>query len=225
MNGKVVRRLFLFRPEPGCSRSAESARAMGLDAACLPLFAIEPVEWDLPDPAGFDALVITSANAVRAAGSRLETLRQIPAHCVGEASARAAESAGLSVATIGTGGIDELLGAIDPAERLLHLAGEDRRMPDEPRLQIQTVTVYRARALPRPKQIGALAGHVAAVHSPRSAARLAELVEPARRARVRLAAISAAAADCAGVGWERVATAAAPNEPALLALAARLCER
>lgn len=197
---------------------------MGLDAACLPLFAIEPVEWEAPDTAGFDALLITSANAVRAAGNGLGALLRLPAHCVGEASARAAESAGLRVATIGGGGIDELLSAIGPGDRLLHLAGEDRRAASGSAGPIETVTVYRARALPRPRGLGGLAGNVAAVHSPRSAARLAELVARPARARIRIAAISAAAAGAAGAGWEQVATASAPNEPALLALAARLCE-
>lgn len=220
-----MRRLFLFRPEPGASRSAGRAKAMGLDVACVPLFAIEPVEWTAPDPAAFDALLVTSANAVRVAGEQLDALRELPVHCVGEASALAAEVAGLGVASVGSGGVDELLGEIGEGERLLHLAGEDKRMPGAPAQRIETLTVYRARALPRPAGLDALEGQVAAVHSPRAAARLAELVERPRRATVRIAAISSAAADAAGEGWERVEAAVAPNEPALLALAARLCER
>lgn len=220
-----MRRLFLFRPEPAAGRSAALARAMGVEVACVPLFAIEPVEWAAPDPRCFDALLITSANAVRAAGGQLDRLRELPAHCVGEASALAAEIAGLGVASVGSGGIDELLQGIGLDQRLLHLAGEDRRAPGGPARRIEAVTVYRARALPRPAGLDGLAGQVAAVHSPRAAARLAELVGRAARADVRLAAISAAALEAAGDGWERAEAVAAPAEADLLALAARLCER
>lgn len=220
-----MRRLFLFRPEPGASRSAERARAIGLDVAVVPLFAIEPVEWQAPDPSQFDAILITSANALRAAGDELDKLRDLPVHCVGPTSAVAAEVAGLGVASTGSGGVDELLEAIAPGARLLHLAGEDRRLPVDPARRIEAVTVYRARALPPPQALDRLAGQAAAVHSPRAGARLADLVAPAARASVRLAAISPAAAEAAGTGWERVEVASRPNESALLALAARLCER
>jgi uroporphyrinogen-III synthase len=45
---------------------------------------------------------------------------------------------------------------------------------------------------------------------------------PARQS-ITVVAISQAAADALGNGWERVEVADAPNDEALLALAARLC--
>jgi uroporphyrinogen-III synthase len=39
-----------------------------------------------------------------------------------------------------------------------------------------------------------------------------------------IAAISSAAAEAAGAGWQKVGVAEQPNEDALLALAARLCK-
>jgi uroporphyrinogen-III synthase len=63
---------------------------------------------------------------------------------------------------------------------------------------------------------------VVAVHSPRAGKRLAELGMD--RSTVRIAAISPAAATAAGPGWERCEAADGPNEEALLALAARLCD-
>ena len=39
-----MRRLFLFRPEPGARHSADRARTMGLDAVLVPLFTIEAIE-------------------------------------------------------------------------------------------------------------------------------------------------------------------------------------
>ena len=67
-----MRKLLLLRPEPGLSASAERARALGLEVIACPLFAIEPVEWEAPDPADYDALLLTSANAVRHGGHGLD---------------------------------------------------------------------------------------------------------------------------------------------------------
>jgi uroporphyrinogen-III synthase len=44
------------------------------------------------------------------------------------------------------------------------------------------------------------------------------------RERVRVAAISPAAAAACGTGWERCEAAAEPSDGALLSLAAKLCE-
>ena len=60
-----MRRLLVLRPEPGASATAGRARTLGLDPVLMPLFEIEPIAWTAPDPAGFDALLLTSANAVR----------------------------------------------------------------------------------------------------------------------------------------------------------------
>jgi len=219
-----MRRLFLFRPEPGARHSAEGARAMGLDAVLVPLFAIEPMEWTAPDPADFDAILLTSANAVRHCGDGMDGLRRLPVHCVGEATALAANLAGLGVASVGNAGVDELLASIPPGTRLLHLCGEDRRAPTDDRQLITSVSVYRAVATDRPADLDAIQGSVAAVHSPRAAKRLAELVNLEAKTKVRIAAISPAAATAAGSGWESVGSASQPSDSALLALCARLCE-
>ena len=43
-----MRRVLVLRPEPGASATVERARARGLDAFAVPLFAIEPLDWDVP---------------------------------------------------------------------------------------------------------------------------------------------------------------------------------
>jgi len=219
-----VRRLFLFRPEPGARHSADRARDMGLDVTVVPLFEIETLPWTAPDPHEFDAILFTSANAVRFAGDQVERLRGLPVHCVGEATARAAEVAGFGVASAGEGGVDDLLEHIEPGARLLHLCGEDRRSPESPVQSLTCQTVYRATPVPRPRGLDRLPGQVAALHSPRAAARLAELVGPEVRRTVAIVAISEATARSASHGWEQLLVAAAPSDSALLALAARLCQ-
>jgi uroporphyrinogen-III synthase len=104
-----MRQLLLVRPEPGLSASAERARQAGLDVIARPLFRIEPLDWEAPDPHGYDGLLLTSANALRYAGSRLDGLKSLPAHAVGPATADAARAAGLKVATVGEDDLTDLL--------------------------------------------------------------------------------------------------------------------
>ena len=220
-----MRRLVIVRPEPGASATVERARAMGLDSVAMPLFEVEPVEWEAPDPGGFDALLLTSANAVRHGGAGLERLRGLPVYAVGEATAAAARGAGFTVTASGDAGVERLLESAPAKLRLLHLCGE-HRTETAAKPDITAVPVYRSVALPMPDGIAEIGGQTVAVHSPRAGQRLSQLVEQAgidRRA-VRIAAISEAAASAAGSGWERCEAADTPGEAALLALAARLCD-
>jgi uroporphyrinogen-III synthase len=214
-----MRTLLLLRPEPGLQASVERAEALGLDVIACPLFRIEPVEWDPPDPANYDALLLTSANAVRCAGPGLNEYRHLPVHAVGPATAAAASEAGLNVAGIGWGGVDELLAALPRSARLLRLAGEDRSESARGH-SIDVRTVYRAATIADPA-LPPLARLVAAVHSPRAGARFAALSP--ERSGTSIAAISASAALACGEGWERIETAVRPDDESLLALAATLC--
>ena len=220
-----MRRLFVFRPEPAASRTVEKAKAMGLAVTAIPLFELKAIDWALPDASKFDGLLLTSANAVDLAGEKLERLRALPVHAVGEVTAVAARVAGLGVATVGNGGVDDLLAQIGPEERLLHLCGEDRRQPMASRQQVTFVPVFRAKVR---SDFGGMAeklrGQVAVLHSPRAAQRLAELIQGDARSTVRIAAISHATADAAGQGWAEVQGAEKPSDTVLLALAARLCK-
>lgn len=215
-----MRKLLILRPEPGASATAGAATALGLEALTRPLFVIEPVAWRVPDANDFDALLLTSANAVRHAGRGLTQLASLPVVAVGNATADAARHAGLSVTMTGGSDVRALLDALTGSPRLLHLGGEDRADAGN-RHDIVTRTVYRAAPLANPGLPG-LAGWVAVVHSPRAGARLAELVPD--RASTAIAAISRAAASACADGWERVEYSAEPTDPALLALAARLCQ-
>lgn len=215
-----MRRLIVLRPEPGATKTVERARSLGIDAVAMPLFRIEPIAWLPPDPAAFDAVLLTSANVVRHGGDDLGQLRSLPAYAVGESTAEAARRSGMRVGQVGESGIDALLATIAPGSRLLHLAGEDRREPAAARHAITVIPVYRAvPVLDRAD----LASCVAALHSPRAGARLAELVEPADRGSIAIVAISRAAAEAAGGGWQSAEAAETPNDTALLVLAARLC--
>ncbi len=76
-----MRRLFVFRPEPAASRTVDKAKALGLDVVSIPLFSLERVDWSAPDPDRFDAILLTSANAVNLAGEQLQKMRAAPRAC------------------------------------------------------------------------------------------------------------------------------------------------
>lgn len=216
-----MRRLVILRPAPGASETLDRAAKLGFHAVSIPLFEVEPVAWELPDPNIFDGLLLTSANAPRLAGALLQLLRHLPVYAVGAGTAAAARNAGLDVVAVGDAGVDWLLDSIDPGLRLLHLAGEERKLPAAARQNVTEITVYRSKPVEQPRlDVGA---SVALVHSPRAAQRFAELV--ADRASVAIVAISPTAADAAGSGWESVNVAERPTDDALLALAARLCKK
>lgn len=212
-----MRKLLLLRPEPGLAASAERSRALGLDVILCPLFRVESVGWEAP-VSSFDALLFTSANALRHGGAQLAGLRHLPVHAVGPVTAAAARESGFRVATVGDGDVVQLLGRLPASIRLLHLAGEDYRDADDPRIERRAV--YRSAMIADP-HLPPLEGLVAAVHSPRAGRRLAELA--GQRNKTAIAAISQAAADACGIGWERVEAADHPNDNSVLALAAELC--
>lgn len=214
--------MLVLRPEPGASVTVARARELGLDPVSVPLFHVEAIDWTAPDPAAFDGVLLTSANAIRHGEQQLKKLRGMKAYAVGQATADAALDAGFEVAAFGQAGVDRLLGSIEADLRLLHLCGTDRHEPDAARQEIVPIPVYRASAIEE-ANVSPYSRCVALLHSPRAARRFAALVH--RRDGIALAAISEAAADAAGEGWLSVDVADAPSDEALLALAARLCDK
>lgn len=211
----MSRSLAVLRPEPGNAATVARIIAEGLEAIPLPLFVVGPVAWDAPDAASYDALLVTSANAIRHGGVELERLQTLPVFAVGRATAAAARAAGFVVRDVGSGGVAAIVGRAQGA-RLLHLAGRDRV-----RSGTNAVTVYASDAIvvdPAP-----LLESVALIHSARAAARLAEIAPD--RSRIALAAISLAAAAAAGSGWSALAVAHRPTDAALIAAARSLTDR
>lgn len=223
----MTRPLLVLRPEPGASRTAAGAAALGITTLSVPLFEVGPLAWSARAPQAFDALMITSANTLRHAGTAITQYRALPAYAVGAATAEAMRAAGFENIHVGPGDAIGLIARLrdDGIGHVLHLCGADRREPETHGIAIERIAVYEARAIDRPAGLAAaLAQHpVAMLHSPRAAARFAELVQT--RQDVVLAAISRNAADAAGKGWARVEIAAAPDDQALLAIAAGLCKQ
>jgi len=213
-----VKPLLFLRPEPGNSATAARARALGLVPVQRPLFAVGALPWSAPDPAGFDGLLLTSANAVRHGGPELATLQTLDVFAVGEATAEAARAAEFRVAMTGAGGVDALLATLPGQRRLLHLTGADHRRADTRHL-LMSLPVYVAAPLAPDMPAGE---QVALIHSARAGARFADVARD--RSSIAIAAISAAAARACGDGWASIDWPARPNDGELLALGARLCQ-
>ena len=224
-------KLIVLRPEPGATATAGRARTLGLDPVVASLFAVEPLAWDPPDPARFDALMMTSANAARHAGPWLRLYAHLPAFAVGPETAVAMVKAGLSAPAVGDGDADALLSRIraDGFGHVLHPCGEHRNSPRIGEARVTPVPVYAARAADAlgPAAIDAARdGAVALLHSPRAAALFATLADAAGldRGSVAIVAISGAAARAAGGGWRSVSAAPVPRDADMLAIARGLCQ-
>jgi uroporphyrinogen-III synthase len=204
----MTRPIAVIRPEPGNRVTAAVIEAAGRKAIRLPLFEARPKAWDVPDPVGFDALIVTSANALRHGGSGLGRLLDLPVYAVGEATAEAARRTGFRVAAMGSAGSAELIALAEAAgvRHALHLAGRERTIAPGG-IVAQVITVYAT----DPISVSApaarrLAGSVVIIQSARTGERLAEIVDAHEvdRSGIALVGISRRAADSAGTGWGAV---------------------
>jgi uroporphyrinogen-III synthase len=158
----------------------------------------------------------------------LAALRGLPVHAVGDATAAAARDAGLEVVAVGDRDGAALVAAaeMNGVRRGLLLGGRDRAVKEHP-IIAEAIAVYASEPVAVALEaLDQLTGSVVLLHSARAARRVADLIDRAGidRRTVRLAAISAAAADAAGGDWERIAAAASPDGAALIALARVLAD-
>jgi uroporphyrinogen-III synthase len=233
-------RLLLTRPEPDAQRTAAALRTQGHDVIVAPLLRIAPTA-DAPIGTGpWAAILITSANAAHAIATdaRVAPLRALPVFAVGRRSADAMAAAGFADVTSADGNVGDLAQVVaarlQPAARLLYLAGEDRSgdLAGDLRARgftVETAVIYRAIAattLP-PAAAHALAGGIDGVlHFSRRSAEV--FVDAARAAGMLESALQAAhfclsapiAEPLAQAGAADIRVAERPNEAVLLALIA-----
>lgn len=216
----MKRPVLILRPEPGASATAARATALALKTLIRPLFKIRPVAWAAPVIA-CDAILLTSANAVRFGGIGLDVYRGCPVFAVGPATADAARRAGFEKVWAGKGDANAAISAMIAAgcRNVLHFSGRDRtRLIDIP-FKIETIVVYASETLSAPEiPLDA----VALLHSARAARRFADIAVD--KSGIAVVAISSAVAAAAGAGWQSMAVSDKPHDAAMLALATGLCE-
>jgi uroporphyrinogen-III synthase len=142
-------RVLVTRPQPGASRTLEALRAKGIDAQAISLTEIQPLAVHLTR-GDFDALVITSQNAILHGSALIEKFTRVPVFVVGKRTAAMLEDRGHNVAAWAKTA-QELLPLIrtKSPKVALYVCGTTRR-PDlefglaAANIQVQASEVYSA---------------------------------------------------------------------------------
>ena len=126
-------RVLVTRPEPGATRTAQRLARAGHTPVVLPLTETRPLAAvPSPDAMEAEAVVITSASAIRHADDALlAALADRPCFAVGERTAELARARGFANVVVGPGDAeglaDVLLRQTEPASRVVYLCGRLRR--------------------------------------------------------------------------------------------------
>lgn len=233
--------VLVTRPHPDDQATAENLQARGFDVVRAPMLRFEALPFRDDDEAEYDAVIVTSANALRAVESRLagHRLLKLPLFAVGEHTAAVARQAGFSQVIVAKGGAQALLDLVlkrskakqlNKSAAILYLAGTDLAHDlaaelGEHGFTVVTYTTYRmvpASILP-PEIVDAFAaGRIEAVlhYSQRSAR---AFLDAARAGGVEISALALpqccistnVAATLRDAGATQVISAASPDENAL----------
>lgn len=228
-------RVLLTRPLDDAKPLAELLAARGIDSVFAPLLAITYLDGPDIDLTGVQALLVTSANGVRAIAKRSND-RVVRVLAVGDASARAAKQAGYRDVASASGDVDALADLVKRSCKaedgaLLHVAGtvvagdlatllEDYDYRREVLYEAQTATDLSAETVAAFKN-----GDIDAVlfYSPRTAKQFFQLIIKAgielSLKDVEVLCLSKAVARyTVGLGWKQVHIAERPDQDAMLAL-------
>ena len=110
-------RLLVTRPEPDASETAARLNALDIEAVIEPLLIAQTLATGLPEAAGFAAMAITSANALRALDERGELPRflGLPVYAVGDRTATVARGYGFASVTSAKGSLGDLVALLAKA--------------------------------------------------------------------------------------------------------------
>ena len=230
-------RILITRPGEDGAALAEVLKTSGIETVVEPLLAIKHINGPMIDVHNVQALLLTSANGVRALARRTDR-RDIPVYAVGDSTATTARKEGFAQVHSAAGNVEALVGLVkellNPTDGpLLHIAGSEvagdliglletagfncvREVLYEaiPERTLKSSTI----AALKDRQIDAVA-----LYSPRSAENFVGLIRKARLVRSchKITAVclsQAVAAKINEIQWLNVLIAAEPNQDALLKL-------
>lgn len=235
--------ILVTRPHPDNEATAQSLRARGHTVLLAPALKLEPIAFHDEGETPYGAILVTSANAIRAVAPQLRDLGllELPLFAVGEHTAAAARDAGFARVVVAGGDAASLRDKVMQSARdkvlkkkgtLLYLAGADLSRDlggelDAEGFPVVTQTTYRmtpVKHLPREVCKGFAAHGVEAVlHYSRRSARA--FLDAARDEGVEISALAipqcclseAVAGALRDAGASQVLVAATPDENALFA--------
>jgi uroporphyrinogen-III synthase len=239
--------ILVTRPQPDNDSTTALLRARGYQVLAAPMLRFEPVPFRDDADAQYGAVIVTSANALRAIAGQpgLGQLLQLPLYAVGARTAEAAREIGFGDVISADGDANALrdllvasvkIGTLQTRQTLLYLAGADLARDIAGELgahgfNMVTQTTYRMAPVTKfPAKVDAAFadGRIGAVlHYSRRSARA--FIDAARLAGVEISALGAThccfsetvASEMRDAGAARVMVAAAPNETALFDLLGR----
>jgi len=220
--------VLILRPIEGAQSTAAKAQALGLNPIVDPLFDIRPLPWTAPSADQYDAIMFSSANAVKMAGPNLQEYKALPALAVGPVTRQACEAAGFDVLETGVSGVQSLADKLPEGsfDRILRLSGKEYTSVKSDR-SIHHVAIYESVCigLSQLAETALKNGSIVLIHSMRAAQMLLSEMKKNEIAldKNHIVAISSKAAEAAGNGWKSVHFVDQPTDEALLRLAARLC--
>jgi uroporphyrinogen-III synthase len=233
--------ILVTRPLPDNEATAASLRAWGYDVLLAPVLKFEPVAFGDDGETDYDAVIVTSANAIRAAAPQLQGREwlKLPLFAVGGHTAACARDAGFAKVIVADGDAASLRDRVKQSVRsktlkkrssLLYLAGAELSRDlagelGEDGFNVVMHTTYRmapVKGLPRDVCDGFAAHRIEAVlHYSRRSARAfldatrAEGVEISALAIPHCCISETVAAVLREAGAAQVAVAASPDESAL----------
>lgn len=151
--------ILITRPKPDAEIFAKILSARGLASFCEPVLKIEPFNFSIPDLSAYQALLFTSANALRLFAEHCPT-RKITLYVVGDNTKNEALAQGFSSVRSASGSADDLarlLAETPPTERakpFLHVRGKHIAAPldaslKEKGISMETLIVYEAKKIPQ----------------------------------------------------------------------------
>jgi uroporphyrinogen-III synthase len=127
--------ILVTRPQPDNETTAAALRTKGFEVLLAPMLRFEPVAFQDDADARYGAVIVSSANAIRAIEAHLTGhLLALPLFAVGERTAEAARRAGFQTITVAGGNAEALRDLIvasvraktlKKASTLLYFAGAD----------------------------------------------------------------------------------------------------
>jgi len=228
-------KVLITRSEPGASKTAELVRRRGAEPVIASMLRVEFADEIEVGLSRIHALLFTSPNGVRAwLSGRSET--DLPAFCVGDATAATATDAGFTKVRSAGGDANDLIALCEARlapgrHRLLHVHGAHTAHDVASALQargfeVDEAVIYEAVAEDvLPKKATQLIRRrelaVALFHSPRAAIAFTALVEDAGLSDYLNTVIAVTISEAAANGlvrsdWAAVKVAETPNEADML---------